>query len=59
MSDQIEKGLDIQSKVSREFVTGVAKTEDKKLTLLLDIGKVLSVDELKLLKDESGLKKAA
>ena len=47
---QIERHLDIESPVSREFVTGVAKTEEKKLTLLLDIGKVLSVEDLKLAK---------
>lgn len=59
LNDQIEKNLDIQSDVSREFVTGVAKTGDKKLTLLLDIGKVLSVDELKFIKDKVGTKAAA
>jgi purine-binding chemotaxis protein CheW len=50
---QIQHGLDIQSKTDCEFVTGVAKTEGKKLTLLLDIGKVLSVEEMALLRKQS------
>jgi purine-binding chemotaxis protein CheW len=51
MSSQIQRSLDIQSKVSKEFVNGVAKTENKKLTILLNAERVLSVEELKLLKN--------
>jgi purine-binding chemotaxis protein CheW len=58
-NSQIEHGLDIQSNTGREFLTGVAKTEDKGLTLLLDIGKVLSVDELKIVKEQSRSQQAA
>ena len=50
--NQIEKDLDIDSRVSREFVTGVAKEENRKLTLLLDIGKILNIDELKSIKNQ-------
>ncbi len=50
MSSQIQRNLDIQSKVSKEFVNGVAKTDNKKLTILLNPENVLNVDELKMLK---------
>ncbi len=43
---QIERQLDISSKISREYITGVAKFESKPLTILLDIAKVLNVEEL-------------
>jgi purine-binding chemotaxis protein CheW len=52
MTSQIERGLDLSSKVSREFLTGVAKTEDKRLILLLDTAKVLNVEEMKMIKDQ-------
>ena len=55
---QIEHGLDIQSKVGREFIKGVAKTEGRKLTLLLDMGKVLSVEEMCLLRNQAQQKAA-
>ncbi|OFZ39171.1 MAG: hypothetical protein A2504_16055 [Bdellovibrionales bacterium RIFOXYD12_FULL_39_22] len=48
--NQIERSLEIQGNVSSKFVTGVAKQEKQNLVLLLDIGKVLSIDELKMLK---------
>ncbi len=51
--DQVENSIDVQSKVSREFVTGVAKTNTKKLILLLDIGKTLSVSDLALIKKQA------
>ena len=50
--DQVENSIDVQSKVSREFVTGVAKTNTKKLILLLDIGKTLSVSDIALIKKQ-------
>lgn len=56
---QIEKNLDISSKVSREYITGAAKVESKPLTLLLDIGKVLNVDELAQLRHQGEKLKAA
>lgn len=52
-AEQIEDTLDIQSTVSREFITGVAKTSGKRLVLLLDIGKALSVDELNLVRNKT------
>jgi purine-binding chemotaxis protein CheW len=50
---QIENRLDIQSRAGNKFITGVAKTDGDKLTLLLDIGKVLSVEEMALLRKQS------
>lgn len=47
---QIERQLDISSKVSREYITGVAKFELQPLTVLLDFGKVLNMDELTMLR---------
>jgi len=52
---QIEQHLDIQSSVSSKYITGVAKTTDKKLVLLLDIGSVLSVEELAIIKERTKL----
>ncbi len=53
----IERTIDIQSNVSRDYVTGVAKIQGKGLTLLLEIGKVLNVNELEILRSQT--KKAA
>lgn len=44
--DHIERELDISSKMSREYITGVVKFEAQALIVLLDFGKVLNVDEL-------------
>jgi len=49
-TSQIEEDLTIQSKVSRNYIKGVAKGNDKQLVLLLDIEKTLSLDELQTLK---------
>lgn len=49
---QVENNLDIQSRVSREYINGVAKLGEKKLVLLLDIARSLSMDEIKLLKKQ-------
>lgn len=49
----IEHQLDIVSKVSREYITGVAKFENKPLTLLLDIGKVLNIEEFAALRQKT------
>lgn len=50
---EIERSIDIQSRVNSDFVTGVAKSRDKGLTLLLDIGKVLNVSELEVLRSQT------
>jgi purine-binding chemotaxis protein CheW len=55
----IERNVDIQSAVSRDHITGVAKSKDKGLTLLLDIGKVLSIGELEVLRSQDKNRKAA
>ncbi len=47
--EQINGTAEIQSKVSNEYISGVAKTENQKLCLLLDISKVLSLEELNLI----------
>ena len=49
-ANQIEKDLNISSNISREYILGVAKAQNKKLTLLLDVSKVLSPDELALVR---------
>lgn len=46
----IERNINIQSKISREFILGVAKDKDQHLTLLLDLSRVLNIEELALLK---------
>lgn len=59
---QIEHQLDIVSKVSREYITGVAKFENKPLTVLLDIGKVLNIEEFASMRKktmETGVQTAA
>jgi len=51
--EQIETELDIASSVQREYIDGVAKSEDNTLVLLLDIRKVLDEEELELISRES------
>lgn len=51
--EQIDNTAEIQSKVSNEYIMGVAKTENHKLCLLLDISKVLSLEELNLVKNKA------
>lgn len=51
--ENIEHQLDIASKVSRDYITGVAKFENKPLTLLLDIGKVLNIEEFANLRNQT------
>lgn len=53
MSDQIVSGLDFESTISRDAITGVAKTDNRKLIVLLDIGKVLNAEDLILLRQQS------
>ncbi|MCK5882573.1 MAG: purine-binding chemotaxis protein CheW [Bacteriovoracaceae bacterium] len=47
--EQINSTVEIQSKVSNEYVSGIAKTDNQKLCLLLDISKVLSLEELNMI----------
>lgn len=49
----IERSVDLQSAVSREYITGVAKNRNNGLTLLLDIAKVLNVAELETLRSQA------
>ena len=56
---QIERQLDISSKISREYITGIAKIDGKPLTILLDIGKVLDVSELAALRTHEPINQAA
>ncbi len=51
--NDIERQLNITSTISREYITGVAKFENRPLTLLLDIAKVLNVGELTAMRNAS------
>ena len=57
--DQIERNLDLANAGCREYVTGIAKIESQALTVLLDIGKVLNIEELVGVQKSSHLGKAA
>lgn len=57
--DHIERELDISSKMSREYITGVVKFEAQALIVLLDFGKVLNVDELTSFRRQLDLGQAA
>lgn len=48
--DQIEKDLSISSQLDSDYITGAAKVNGKHLTLLLEIGKILSAEELAIVK---------
>ena len=50
--EQIEKSIDVKDEGIRQFIKGTTKSEDKPLTLLLDIGKVLDIDELRNLREK-------
>ncbi len=50
---QVESDLDISSGVQREYIRGVAKAGDNTLVLLLDIRKVLTAEELELIKHQT------
>ncbi|OVE82630.1 hypothetical protein BVY03_00535 [bacterium K02(2017)] len=49
-SKQVDNQISVQSKTSREYISGVAKMGDKKLALLLDIGKVLATSDLDIIR---------
>lgn len=55
----IEHHVDIQSNVSRDYITGIAKERNQTLTLLLDISKVLNVEELATLRSNAKHGRAA
>jgi len=50
---QIERELEIQSQLSREYLQGVSKTGEGKMVLLIDMSKILNSEELKILKQNS------
>lgn len=50
---QVESQLNIQNNTNKEYVVGVAKTKDTKLTLLLDLGKILDIDTINLIKNNN------
>ncbi|MBF0313420.1 MAG: purine-binding chemotaxis protein CheW [Oligoflexia bacterium] len=57
-SHQIENNINIDSETGNQCIVGVAKTTDKKLTLLVDLEKALDIDVLKKLRekiDSSGM----
>jgi purine-binding chemotaxis protein CheW len=52
---QIERRLDIQSKVSREYIQGAVRFENRALTILLDFSRVLDVEELSQLRKSQAI----
>ncbi|MFW7380203.1 MAG: chemotaxis protein CheW [Oligoflexus sp.] len=56
--DQISPSPNIESSINTEYIVGVARVE-KKLVLILDIEKTLSVDDLKVIKNQTPLKQSA
>jgi len=50
---QIERQLEIQSHLSREYMQGVSKTGEGNMVLLVDINKVLNAEELAIVKNNS------
>lgn len=57
--NQVQRDLDLASSISKSYLLGAAKIEGRPLTLLLDIGKVLDVEELKTVKEKTYEHKAA
>jgi purine-binding chemotaxis protein CheW len=55
-ADKIEKNLEIAGASSRNYVTGVARFSQAPLTLMLDMGKLLNVEELLQIKQHLGAK---
>lgn len=47
---QIETNIEVQSKIGREYLYGVAKTADQRIVLLLNINHVLNVQEIEIIK---------
>ncbi len=46
---QIEESIEVQGKMSKEYLQGVAKTEGNKLVLLMNINKILSTSDLAII----------
>jgi purine-binding chemotaxis protein CheW len=55
----IEHNMDLHDTVARDFIIGIAKSEGKGLTILIDIGKALRVDELEAIRAANNATKAA
>lgn len=51
---EIEHAIDIQDCLSREYITGVAKRKGHDMVLLLNLAKVLKVEELTQITNSSG-----
>jgi purine-binding chemotaxis protein CheW len=49
----IERSVDLQETSGRDYITGVAREREGALTLLLDIGRVLNIDEIQHLRQGS------
>lgn len=47
--EDIQKDIQLQSKVDHEYISGVAKRQDG-LTIILEMGKILNIEELRALK---------
>ncbi len=52
-NEQIEESIDVQGKSSKEYLQGVAKTEDNKLVLLININKILSSSDLAIIQKQA------
>lgn len=48
----IERNIEVQSKVSREHIAGVAKIEGKGLLIILDLVKVLGTEEFRMIAEK-------
>mgnify|MGYP002640780839 CR=1 FL=1 len=53
VEQQIEEAIDVQGSVSKEYLQGVAKTEDNKLVLLMNTNQILSTSDLAAIKNQS------
>lgn len=51
--EQIEESIDVQGKVSKEYLQGVAKTSDNKLVLLMNINEILSSSDLSVIEKKA------
>lgn len=58
-AEKIEKNLEIVSSSNRNYVTGAARFSQGPLTLMLDMGKLLNVEELLQLKNQTTSKEEA
>jgi purine-binding chemotaxis protein CheW len=47
--EQVERNIDIQSKVSRDHIAGVAKIDGRGLIIILDLVKTLGVEDFKII----------